>query len=382
MATFTKIAKPSAHHDEVLYSGSANNQTITGLGFQPDYVLMKNRTQDQYGVYNMVDTVRGINKNLYLDKTDGQDTASRLTAITSDGFTVVGDSLEVNLANNGFIAQCFKLAGSTTTNDASATGIGTIDSSYRANQDSGISIVTWTGTGANGTIAHGLGKTPDCILMKDVGQDGYAWEMYSHSGNAGGSPENSSSSDEDHHIRFCTNSFDNPDDDNTYFNDTKPTSTVFSIGTSNNVNQSGILHMAICIANTNGSVRAGAYQGNNKTHGPFIFTGFKPKSIWTSGMLSEDPHWKTITTRFTSNANAAQSGSGSNHGNPIDHNLKFGNASAKAEVASQCSLDIFSNGFSPASTDGKHNGDGYYYYYIAWADEPMVSTNKVLGTAF
>tara|TARA_R100000654_G_scaffold47001_2_gene73230 strand:+ start:2188 stop:3330 length:1143 start_codon:yes stop_codon:yes gene_type:complete len=380
MATFTKIAKPSAHHDEVLYSGSDSNQTITGLGFQPDWLHIKNRNEN--GNHNIIDTVRGIDKIVYVNSTDGQDTESKVSAITSDGFTLVGNKPNTNDADDGFIAHCFKLAGSTTTNDASATGVGTIDSSYRANTDSGISVVTWTGTGANGTIAHGLGRAPDCIIMKDISQDGYHWEFYMHSGNAGGSPENSASSDEDHHIRF----FDNdgtadPDDDHTYFNDTKPTSTVFSIGTANNVNQSGISQMAICIANTNGSVRAGAYQGNGKTHGSYVFTGFRPRAIWVSGRLTEDPHWKTVTTRFTSATNAAASSGGANHGNPIGHNLKTGDASAKAEV-NQCNLDIFSNGFSPASTDGKHNGGGYYYYYIAWAGAPMVGTNKVLGTAF
>tara|TARA_X000001382_G_scaffold74107_1_gene51808 strand:+ start:255 stop:1403 length:1149 start_codon:yes stop_codon:yes gene_type:complete len=382
MATFTKIAKPSAHHDEILYSGSDSNQTLTGLGFQPDWLHIKNRVENGDGWHNIVDTVRGIDKNIYTNSTDGQDTASRVTAITSDGFTVAGNIPYTNDADDGFIAHCFKLAGSTTTNDASATGVGTIDSSYRANQDSGISVVTWTGTGANGTIAHGLGRTPDCIIMKDIQQDGYHWEFYMHSGNAGGSPENSASSDEDHHIRFFDNDgTTDPDDDHTYFNDTKPTSTVFSIGTANNVNQSGISQMAICIANTNGSVRAGSYQGNGKTHGSFVFTGFRPRAIWTSGRLTEDPHWKTVTTRFTSNTNAAASSGGANHGNPIEHNLKFGDASSLNEQ-NQCALDIFSNGFSPASTDGKHNGGGYYYYYIAWAGAPMVGTNKVLGTAF
>jgi len=381
MATFTKIAKPSEHHDEVLYAGSDSNQTITGLGFQPDWLHIKNRVENGDGWHNIVDTVRGIDKNIYVNKTDGQDTASRVTAVTSDGFTVAGNISYTNDADDGFIAHCFKLAGSTTTNDASATGVGTIDSSYRANQDSGISVVTWTGTGANGTIAHGLGKAPDCIIMKDIQQDGYHWEMYAHSGNAGGSNENNASSDEDHHIRFFDNSFDEPNDDHEYFNDTKPTSTVFSIGPKNNVNQSGISQMAICIANTNGSVRCGSYQGNGKTHGSYIFTGFRPRAVWTSGMLAEDPHWKTVTTRFTSNTNAAASSGGANHGNPIEHNLKFGDESSLNEQQ-QCNLDIFSNGFSPASTDGKHNGGGYYYYYIAWAGSPMVGTNKVLGTAF
>jgi len=380
MATFTKIAKPSAHHDEVLYAGSDSEQTITGLGFQPDWLHIKNRNEN--GNHNIIDTVRGIDKIVYVNSTDGQDTESKVSAITSDGFTLVGNKPNTNDADDGFIAHCFKLAGSTTTNDASATGVGTIDSSYRANTDSGISVVTWTGTGAIGTIAHGLGKAPDCIIMKDVGQDGYHWENYMHSGNAGGSPENNAASDEDHHIQFFNNDgTPDPDDDHDYFNDTKPTSTVFSVGAKNNINQSGISQMAICIANTNGSVRAGSYQGNGKTHGSFVFTGFRPRAIWVKPMLTEDPHWKTVTTRFTSATNAAASSGGANHGNPIEHNLKTGDASAKAEVQ-QCKLDIFSNGFSPNTTDGKHNGGGYYYYYIAWAGAPMVGTNKVLGTAF
>jgi len=379
MAVFTSVAKPSAHHDEKTWAGSSSTTTVSGLGFQPDFIHISNRSSTTD--HNVVDTVRGINKNVYFDETDGQDTATRVASITSDGCTLTGGEANTNTASAGFIGHFWKLASSTTTNDASATSVGTIDSSYRANTDSGISVVTWTGTGANGTIAHGLGAIPDAIITKDIEQDGYNWEAYFHGGNRSGS---GSTMNETDHIQFF-NDAGVLDDDHTYWNDTAPTSTVFSIGTKNNVNQSGMDQMAICFTNKNGCMRAGTYQGNGSTHGSFIFTGFKPRAVWirAQSLSGESTSWKTSTTMAIGPDNSAQTGSGSNHGNPIQHNIKMDDANnGGPEVANQDNIHFFSNGFAPTTTDNKSNGDGYFYVYIAWAKEPMVGTNKTLATAF
>ena len=379
MATFSKVAKPSAHHDEKTWAGSNSTTTVSGLGFQPDWMHIANRSSTTN--HNVVDTVRGITKNIYLDETDGQDTATRVASITSDGCTLTGGVADTNTASAGFIGHFFKLASSTTTNDASATSVGTIDSSYRANQDSGISVVTWTGTGANGTIAHGLGKIPDTIIFKDIEQDGYHWECYTHGGNRTGQANEINETDT--HAFFNTGTVNN--DDHLYWNDTAPTSTVFSIGSKNNVNQNNISQMAICFANTNGCLRTGVYQGNGNAHGPFIFTGFKPRAIWIVRIdaANENTSWKTSTTSVLGPDNAAQSGSGSNQGNPIEHNIKLDNtADGGAEVSSQDHIEFFAQGFSPNTADQKSNGEGNHYHYIVWAKEPSISTNKILGTAF
>ena len=383
MGTFTKIAKPSAHHDEKTWAGSASTTTVSGLGFQPDWIHIANRSSTTD--HNVVDTVRGIDKNIYFDETDGQDTASRVASITSDGCTLTGGEANTNTASAGFIGHFWKLAGSTTTNDASATGVGTIDSSYRANTDAGLSVVTWTGTGANGTIAHGLGKIPDMIICKDIEQDGYNWEMYMHTGNRSGQTDIGHGTLNETDAQMPFNPGVAAHDDHEYWNDTAPTSTVFSIGTKNNVNQSGIDQMAICIANTNGSVRVGSYCGNGNAYGPFIFTGFKPRCVWICRFdtTGENTSWKTSTTIALGPNNAAQTGSGSNHGNKIEHNIKLDSGdNGGAEVASQDHMDFFAQGFACRTTDGKSNGDGNFYWYVAWAKEPSVSTNKVLGTAF
>ena len=378
MATFTKIAKPSAHHDEKTWAGSASTTTITGLEFQPDWIHIKNRSSTTD--HNIVDTVRGIDKNIYFDETDGQDTASRVASITSDGCTLTGGEANTNTASAGFIGHFFKLASSTT----ASTGVGSIDSSYRANTDSGISVVTWTGTGSAGTIAHGLGKIPDMIIHKDIEQDGYNWDSYWHGGNRSGQTAIGHGRLNETDVLNFFQTAAAATDDNTYWNDTAPTSTVFSVGTKNNVNQSGIDQMALVIANTNGSVRAGTYQGNGNAHGPFIFTGFKPRAIWIKRYDSggESTSWKTSTTVALGPDNAAQSGSGSNHGNPIAHNIKMdSDNNGGAEVANQDNMDFFAQGFAPATTDGKSNGDGTHYVYVAWADEPSVATNNILATA-
>ena len=379
MATFSKLVKPSAHHDEKTWAGSSSTTTVSGLGFQPDWFHIKKRngTAD----HSWTDTVRGLTKNINPNNTDGEDTATLIASATSDGCTLTGGENEVNASSGGYIGHFFKLASSTTTNDASSTGVGTIDSSYRANTDSGISLVTWTGTGSAGTIAHGLGKIPDVIIHKDIEQDGYHWDSYWHGGNR--ASEGNSINETDALNFFQTSAAVN--DDNTYWNDTAPTSTVFSVGTKNNVNQSGIDQMALVIANVNGSVRAGTYQGNGNAHGPFIFTGFKPRAIWIKRYDSggESTSWKTSTTMALGPDNATQSGSGSNHGNAIEHNLKMDDVdNGGSEVASQDKIQFFAQGFSPFTTDGKSNGDGTHYVYIAWAKEPSVTTTKLLTTAF
>ena len=379
MATFSKLIKPSAHHDEKTWAGSSSTTTVSGLGFQPDWIHIANRSSTTD--HNVVDTVRGINKNIYFDETDGQDTASRVASITSDGCTLTGGEANTNTASAGFIGHFWKLASSTT----ASTGVGTIDSSYRANTDSGLSVVTWTGTGSAGTIAHGLGKIPDAIICKDIEQDGYHWEAYWHGGNRSGQTAfgHGRLNETDTQQPFNTGVAAN--DDHDYWNDTAPTSTVFSVGPKNNINQSGIDQMAICIANVNGSVRAGTYQGNGNVHGPFIFTGFKPRAIWITRFdtTGESTSWKTSTTMALGPDNAAQSGSGSNHGNPIAHNIKLDEANdGGAEVASQDNIHFFAQGFSPFTTDGKSNGEGNHYVYVAWAKEPSVTTTKLLTTAF
>lgn len=375
MATFSKVAKPSAHHDEKTWAGSASTTTISGLGFQPDWFHIKKRngTAD----HSWTDTVRGLTKNINPNNTDGEDTATLIASVTSDGCTLTGGENEVNAASGGYIGHFFKLASSTT----ASTGVGSIDSSYRANTDSGISVVTWTGTGSAGTIAHGLGKIPDVIIHKDIEQDGYHWDSYWHGANRSGESNAINETDVlnffDHDAAFT--------DDDTYWNDTAPTSTVFSVGNKNNINQSGIDQMALVIANTNGSVRAGTYQGNGNVHGVFIFTGFKPRAIWIKryDAASENTSWKTSTTMALGPDNAAQSGSGSNHGNPIQHNLKMDDVdNGGSEVANQDNIHFFAQGFALATSDAKSNGEGNHYVYIAWAKEPSVTTTKLLAAAF
>lgn len=379
MGTFTKVDKPAEHSDEVIYQGSNSTTTINTLEFQPDWFHFKNRNENADGFHTIINTVDGTDKQIYFNDTDGLDSTDSIASVTSNGCTLTGNRTFTNISGDGFVTHFLKLASSTTNNSYASSGVGSNDSSYRANTTSGISVVKYTGNGSNSTIAHGLGKKPNCIIIKDTEQDGHHWQAYFHSGNEGGN-ENGEINETDVFQLF--NNDGNQSDDNTAFNDTEPTTEVFSLGTKNDVNENGIDFTALVIANTNGMVRAGTYQGNGNAHGPFIFTGFLPQIIWTFQLAhTEDPHKKTITTRFTDKTGAAATGGGSNHGNPIELNLKMGDASTKQEQV-QCKIDFFSNGFAPRSTDGKHNGDGFYYAYIAFAKNPMIGTNNILGTAF
>ena len=156
-------------------------------------------------------------------------------------------------------------AGTSFTNDASATGIGSIDSSGSVNTDAGFSIIKWVGNATSGaTVAHGLGAEPSLFILKDL-DDGYDWRIYVKSlGNTGAMILNSTTA-------FVS--------DSSYYNNTTPSSTVFTLGNNAGTNGSGRDYIAYCFAEKQGFSKFGSYTGNGSTDGTFVYTGFKPAFI-------------------------------------------------------------------------------------------------------
>jgi hypothetical protein len=264
---YTDIDKPDEYFNTVLYTGNNNvTQTITGVGFQPDLVWIKNR--DNVENHYLFDAVRGsgaILKSSY-SSAEADVPVNTKPTIASDGFTLTsnGSNDELNFGTRTYVSWNWK-AGTSFTNDASATGIGSIDSTGSVNTTSGFSIVSWTGTGSNGTIKHGLSTVPKWVICKRRDDDD-SWWTYINSIGAGGQMVLHSTGAEG-------------SDGGVLWNSTNPTSSVFSVGTNGGVNASGGTYIAYCFAEKKGFSKFGSYTGNGNANGTFVYLGFRPAFI-------------------------------------------------------------------------------------------------------
>jgi hypothetical protein len=256
--------------------------------------------------------------------------------------------------------------GTTTTNDASATGIGTIDSVYQANTTAGFSIVTYTGTTSAGSIAHGLGAVPKMIIVKNIQDGAENWAVQSPTAS-------------DPWTDYMWLDLPNALDDNAgLWNDTAPTSTVFTIGTSGVVSQAEN-HVAYCFAEKQGYSKFGSYVGNSNANGTFVYTGFKPAWIMIkhTGSFGGDQQYATwgIWDNKRATSNVVTQATMLTANNQYQEGNR-GNNSSSTLVA----LDMLSNGFKIRNTSYEVNQPGTYIY-MAFAESPFVSSTGTPTTA-
>ena len=352
---YSLITNPRNHFNTKLYVGNGSTQSITGLDFQPDWVWIKNRSSAQNN--RLFDSVRGAGFNLVSNATSAQidagtGTDGQLRSFTSDGFTVGSDG-SVNNNNENIVSWNWK-AGTSFTNDASATGIGTIDSAGSVNTNSGFSIVSWTGTGSAGTIKHGLSTVPKMIIVKTRSTSNI-WSVY-HVGLG--------------NTKYMQLNEPDPSTDNdTYWSDTTPTSSVFSVGTASGVNGSGVTNIAYCFADVQGYSKITDYLGNGDANGPYIHLGFSPAFI--------------IIKKYGSGAwnikdNRRRTASVSTGGN-LTEAVLLANSTAADQDAN--GIDFTANGFKIKSTGGDVNTANNAYIYMAFAEEPFVASNFNTATA-
>jgi len=374
---YTTIDDPSAYFQTALWSGDdATTQNITNDGnsdLQPDWVWVKCRNTAGNGFDHTVwDTSRGVdnnvNKSLSPSQTDSEGLGDNVTttaqlggvsAMLSDGFTVRegsvdNDSRYVNENSRTYVGWQWKAnGGTTTTNDASATSVGTIDSVYQANTTAGFSIVTWTGTGSAGTIAHGLGATPQVVILKsrDNAHDWLTAHNSMHS-----TPWE----------KYLTLHTTNAVADDVIWNDTAPTSTVFSVGSYDSTNGNNVKLVAYCFAPVQGYSKFGSYTGNNNADGPFVYTGFKPAWLLIKNVSSAGNSWVLLDNK--------------RQGFNPENDFLFPNASdAESVNLSNHGFDFLSNGFKNRGTG--QNDDGDTFIYMAFAEHPFVSSKGVPTTA-
>ncbi len=254
------ISDPSLYFQTTLYTGNTSTQSINQSGnstFQPDWAWIKARGQAyDHALY---DAVRGATKELKSNATDAESTITNgLTAFESDGFAL-GDRLGVNQSGQNYVAWQWKADGSGSSNtDGSINTTAT-----SVNTTAGFSISTYTGTGSNATVGHGLGTAPSVILVKERTSGSVEnWEgFFSAIGPTKTLSLNKTAAEQTSSTRW---------------NDTSPTSSVFSIGTATAVNDSSGQYVAYCFAEIEGYSKFSSYVGNGSTDGSFVFTGFKP----------------------------------------------------------------------------------------------------------
>jgi len=323
----------------VLYTGVApSSQSITGVGFQPDFVWVKNRSGAYY--HGLFDAVRGVNKVLVSNTTDAEDASltQQLNSFNSNGFTVGTNSDGGNYTNvSGFAYVAWNWRASNATAVTNTTG--SITSAVSANTTSGFSVVTYTGnTSANQTVGHGLGIAPSMIIAKCRTSNGTNWVVYHKSlGN-------------NKLLIFTSQGLIDLAE---YWGTSNPTSNVFGVKGGGYDNNTGNV-VAYCFAPVAGYSAFGNYTGNLSTDGPFVFCGFRPRFVMIK-RSDGTGNWQMYDTSL----------------NPYNVTGNYLTANLANAEEYYLSLDILSNGFKLRNVDTGINGSGNTYIYACFAENPF-----------
>jgi hypothetical protein len=344
---YTTINKPSEYFNTVTYSGNGSTQSITGVGFQPDWVWIKKRNDTAF--HQLFDVVRGATKGIFSNSTNAEAVdAGNLQSFDSDGFTS-GSFNGTNGSGGTYVAWNW-LAGGTGVSNTD----GSITSTVSASTTSGFSIVTYTGNGTGGaTIGHGLSSAPAWVIIKNRTSGTFDWLVYHK---ALGATK-----------YMALNQTDASTTSAIGWNNTEPSSSVVTLGTANAVNTNLSNYVAYCFAEKKGFSKFGSYTGNGSTDGTFVYTGFKPAFVIIKN-TSIIASW-TILDNKRSPFNSA------------DDVLRPNSNSAEAVDTTYADTDFLSNGFKLRTDDAWFNTNGETFIYMAFAEEPLVGTNNIPATA-
>ena len=350
--------KPSAHVTSYYYVPDADTWNAwTGFGFQPDFTFQKDYASSVTW-WGTCDSTRGVDASpgceaIYVNdnSAEASNTTEYLDGYQSDGFTT-GQNGSFGANGGTYMTGAWKANGGTT----ASNGVGDITSTTQVNTTAGFSIVKYTGNGTSGqTIGHGLGVVPQCIWVKNLARS-ESWAVY--------------------HVYNGATKFLELDVNGSVstsanrWNDTAPTSTVFTVGNSNTVNQSGDEHIAYVWAPIKGYSSFGAYKGNGQAaDGPVICTGFRPEIVIVkrNGGTGGGPMYSRAQQR--------------NQANPIRRWAALDKTNAGADATDQ-QFFFYGSGFKANSNNTDQNASGDTYVYMAWAREPLIGSEGNPGLAF
>ena len=315
------------------------SNAVNTVSFAPDFVWIKDRTTAYSHI--LFDTIRGAGNYLISNGTLVETTDTNyMSAFTSTGFSV-GTSAVSNGNTENYIGWQWKAGGTAVSNTA-----GTITSSVSANTDAGFSVVTYTGTGATGTVGHGLGVAPSMVIVKCRATAGENWQVY-----------HASLGNTQRIVLNLANAADSPSPG--MWNSTSPTVNVFSVGNQTGVN-AATTYVAYCWAPIAGYSAFGSYTGNGSADGPFIYTGFRPRWLMIK-CSSAAGGWKIYNT------------SGLTY-NTINTALEAQDSAAEVN-SSSFNSDWLSNGFKLRTTYADFNTSGATYIYACFAENPLRYAN-------
>jgi len=343
-----KGGSPQDYFSSVLYTGNGGDQTITGVGFQPDWTWIKHRTEAHDHV--ITDSVRPIDKILFSNGVDSDTSGGEITSFNSDGFVLEysgtdTQAIKFNESSDTYVSWNWK-AGTSFSNDASSTSVGNVDSAGTVNTDVGFSIINFVvTTDATMQIAHGLGKIPKMIISKNRDTNSN-WDVYhSFVGN-------------EHRLKL--NSTAAIEDQDGVWADTTPTSSVFYQKGNGSWHAVGGNVLAYCFAEVDGYSKFGSYVGNGNADGTFVYTGFRPAFIIYK-KTSGTGNWGILDNKKSPfNLNEAWQAA----------NLQNAETNESARA-----VDFLSNGFKARGTNADLNTSSGTYIYMAFAEQPFKYAN-------
>jgi len=332
-----KGGSPQDFFSNDLFTGNGTNQDID-IGFVPNLVWTRQRTDDSGGLW--MDSVRGDDAYLQTTNANAEGNFGNIT-FTSTGYNVNGNSNVDNENAHNYVGWSWK-AGTSFSNDTSATSVGTIDSAGSVNTDVGFSIIGYTGNGTNDAgIAHGLGVKPEMIIVKNREAGSTFWYVFHKDLSA--------------QNNLYLNATDGQQADNVV---RTSTSSVFTTSNSTSANGSSTDYISYCFASVEGYSKIGSYTGNANANGTYIYTGFRPAFFWTK-KINNSSQWEISQTA-------------SNPFNGFNKSIQSNQVAAEFTAGL---YDIYSNGFKMLNSDDARNGSGDTYMYIAFAEQPFKYAN-------
>jgi len=324
----------------VLYIGDGSSRAVTGVGFQPDLVWLKQRNGTAY--HALFDSVRGPGRQLHPNETNAEGSGTQLTGFDSDGFSLNSSSNTYNGNGSQYVAWCWKAGGPTVTNTD-----GTITSQVSANQTAGFSIISYTGTGSAETLGHGLDeKIPSFIIQKDRDPNATSnWIVYHKSLGA---------------TKYVLLNTTGAEQDNPgAWNDTEPTSSLINIGNFGDMSPNGIPCIMYAWAEIEGFSKFGSFEANGNADGPFVYLGFKPAFLICKNIDATESWLLKDSSRQPTNPNEG---------------FLLANTNGVENFSVGNDVDFLSNGFKIRTTNNP-NTSGSTYIFAAFAESPFTTAN-------
>ena len=335
------IDKPSDYFNPVIYTGNGGTQTISNVNFQPNFTWIKHR--DGATAHMLFDSVRGALYRLQSNSTNTSTSAANtLTSWNSDGF-VLGSENDTNGNSRLFVSWNW-LTGTSFSNSSGSNGAN-LDSTGSLNTDAGFSIVSFTGQrDATRNIYHGLGSIPKIIIIKNTAVT-QGWTVYSSAIAA--------------NERLVLNNTTAKGTCAACFANTRPTSSVFTVGDDADTNGTGNAMIAYCFAEKQSYSKFGTYTGNGSTDGPFVYTGFSPSFIMGKRTDGTGPWWMLDNKR---------------DGYNVTNRYLLADDSRTEGTDVEYNTDFLSNGWKARYNNGNFNASGGSYIYMAFAENPFVTS--------